>query len=318
MSTHKQMILRAVLARSEFYNMKHETVLLRESILGLNLKSGARFVDATLGMGGHSAEVCRELNGNVSIYGFDNDTDALAHAKKILEKAGCTPTLFHDNFRNVDDVLTKNGVDAVEGVLFDLGVSSYQIDDSGRGFTFKKDEPLAMTMNKEKDKHVFTAMDVVNEWEEESIANIIFAYGEERYSRRIAKAIVAARKKAPIVTTFDLVDVISSAVPAAYRHGKIHPATRTFQALRIVVNDELGALKQGLEAAWSILRPGGRIAAISFHSLEDREVKQFMKKKVDAGEGKGITKKPIVPELTETKGNPRARSAKLRIIEKTQ
>ncbi len=297
--------------------MKHTTVLLRESILGLNLQSGSSFVDATLGMGGHSAAVCKELAGEVTIYGFDNDSDALAHAKEVLEAAGCTPKLFNENFRKVNEVLIKNGVEGVEGVLFDLGVSSYQIDDSGRGFTFKKDEPLSMTMGRDPKAYPFTAEDVVNEWEEESIANVIYAYGEERYARRIAKGIVDARKVAPITTTQALVEIISRSVPANYRHGKIHPATRTFQALRIVVNDELGALREGLEAAWQILHPGGRIAAISFHSLEDREVKQFMRKKIDDGEGKGITKKPIIPSSEETKDNPRARSAKLRIIEKT-
>jgi len=296
--------------------MQHIPVLLSESLKGLSLSPGSTFIDATLGLGGHSLAICKELGGRVSIYGFDEDSDALTHAEAILKKAGCFTKTFNKNFRTIKETLKESGVANVDGVLFDLGVSSYQIDESGRGFTFRKNEPLKMTLGKNSKNYIFNALDVVNEWEEESIANVIFAYGEEKYSRRIASAIIDAREKKPIKTTGDLAEIIGRAVPASYRHGRIHPATRTFQALRIVVNDELGALRVGLVGAWEVLRLGGRLAVISFHSLEDREVKQFMKLKSSLSEGLLINKKPIEAGEEELKGNTRARSAKLRIIEK--
>jgi 16S rRNA (cytosine1402-N4)-methyltransferase len=296
--------------------MEHIPVLLSESLKGLSLSKGATFIDATLGLGGHSLAICKELAGKVAIYGFDEDRDALMHAEGVLRKAGCETKTFNKNFRTIKETLGESKVADVDGVLFDLGVSSYQIDESGRGFTFKKDEPLKMTLGKNKKNYVFNALDVVNEWEEESIANVIFAYGEEKYSRRIARAIVEKRLEKPIKTTGELAEVIKNAVPASYRHGRIHPATRTFQAFRIVVNDELGALREGLQGAWQVLRPGGRLAVISFHSLEDREVKQFMKLKGSLKEGLLINKKPIEASDEELKNNKRARSAKLRIIEK--
>jgi 16S rRNA (cytosine1402-N4)-methyltransferase len=198
--------------------------------------------------------------------------------------------------------------------MLDLGVSSPHLDSSGRGFSFRKDEPLQMTMEKNVSEDKFTAYDLVNGWAEENIANVIYAYGEERYSRRIARAIIAAREIAPIKTTFELVAVIEGAVPGVYRKGKIHPATRSFQGIRIAVNDELGSLKKGLRDAIELLKPGGRIAVISFHSLEDRIAKFAMKEWEKDGKGKSLTKKPIVPTDDEMAKNPRSRSSKLRVF----
>ena len=211
----------------------------------------------------------------------------------------------------------SNGVD---GIIFDLGLSSDQLENSGRGFSFMKDEPLLMQMkNSGKENPSLedtTAKEVVNTWEEKSLADIIYGYGEERYSRRIAKAIVEARKSGEIKTTFDLVKIIESAVPAVYKRGRLHYATRTFQALRIAVNDELGVLKEGLEKGFNALKKGGRMSVISFHSLEDRITKKFFKELEKEKKAKLINKKPILAGDEELKNNPRSRSAKLRILEK--
>ena len=278
--------------------MKHRPVLLNEAIEGLDLSEDSVVLDCTFGGGGHSKEILRRYPGT-KIIAIDEDEEVTAE-KGI--------SLHHENFRNLDKVLGDRKVDAI---LFDLGFSSDQLESSGRGFSFLKDEPLLMTMNEKAD---LTAEVIVNNWSEESIADIIYGYSEERRARTIAKAIVRAREKAPIKTTRELVAIIERVVP---RNGKIHPATKTFQALRIAVNDELGALKEGLEKGFSSLKGGGRVAVISFHSLEDRIVKNFNKEKAKSGQGKLINKKPIRPNKEELKENKRARSAKLRILQKT-
>lgn len=273
-------------------------------------------VDATLGLGGHAGEIAKHLGKTGLLIGLDADTDLLAKAKVNLKEVSCETIFININFRDIKSALDEVGVAEVDKILFDLGLNSEHFDSSGRGFTFQKDEPLLMTLSPEIGENTLTAKEIVNTWAEESIADIIYGYGEERLSRRIAKAIVEARAKKSIETTFDLVEIIKTAMPANRLHGKTHFATKTFQALRITVNDEIGALKEGLAGAWQKLSHGGRVAAISFHSLEARTVKNFFKDKVIAGEGKLINKKAIGPTRAEELSNPRSRSAQLRVIEK--
>ena len=294
--------------------MIHKTVLLNESIDSLNLKKGAIYFDGTLGGSGHSLKVCKDFAGTVRIIATDKDRLAIENAKDKLSKSSCKADLVQSDYRHVDDVLTSLGIRKVDAILLDLGLSSDQLDESGRGFTFRKDEPVLMTFSEEKQK--VDAQVILNNWSEETIADILYGYSDERYSRRIARAIVSRRLVKPIETTFQLVEIIRNAVPAGYRNGKTHFATKTFQALRIAVNDEITALKDGMKKGWEFLKNGGRMAIISFHSVEDREVKNFMRGKVEDGEGKFINKKPIVPTEEEVSENPRSRSAKLRVIEK--
>lgn len=301
--------------------MAHIPVLLKESIEGLVLRPGMVYFDGTLGAGGHAVAAYESVGGALTVLGCDRDEDALVRSRERLESVGCSPVLFHGTFDKIGEYLAQAGYPAVDAILLDLGVSSFQIDDSGRGFTFLKDEPLLMTMQKEIGESDFSAADIVNTWGESSIADIIFGYGEERYARRIARAIISAREVQPIKTTHELVEVIKQAVPASYRHGRIHPATRTFQALRIAVNDELQIITRGLDASFRHLKPGGRLAVISFHSLEDRIVKTAFRKFADEDESGDthamvITKKPLCPTEEEFIANPRSRSAKLRIIQK--
>ncbi len=297
--------------------MSHVPVLLNESIDGLNIKAGETIIDATLGAGGHSSEIARRFGDTVTIVGFDLDADALKLAQKSIKDAGGKLIPIQANFRTMNTACKKNGVDHVDAVLFDYGISSMEIGESGRGFSFKFDEPLLMTLQNPIESDTLTASDVVNSTRENELADIIFKYGEESFSRQIAKAIVTARRRKKIETTFELVDIVKNAVPGFYRNGRINPATKTFQALRIYVNDELGAIEEGLTSAWKILSPGGRIATITFHSLEDRIVKNYFKKLAKEEKvGELITKKPIVPKREEVILNPRCRSAKLRIIKK--
>ncbi len=286
----------------------HKTVLLNETIDGLNLNPKAIVVDCTFGGGGHSREILKRFP-NAKIIALDQDKSVWKEEHGI--------SFHNDNFRNLDKVLAKEGIKEIDGIIFDLGLSSDQLENSGRGFSFMKDEPLIMTMKENPRPEDITAYDVVNTWGEETLADIIFGYGEERYARRIANRIVDARKLAPIKTTSELVAVIQEAVPGGYRKSRIHPATRTFQAIRIAVNDELGALAKGLEGGFDALKVGGRMAVISFHSLEDRVVKKFFKTKEKENFGKLINKKVILAGDQEIKNNPRARSAKLRILERT-
>ncbi len=295
--------------------MEHITVLLHEAITGLEIHKGDVFVDATLGGGGHSALVCETFGKDVQIIGIDADQDAIARTEKRLSgkckfQSACT------NFSELGKMLDTLKVPTIDRLLFDLGLSSFQLEESGRGFSFKREEPLLMTMRKESKEDEVTAYDVVNSWGEENLANIIFGYGEERYSRRIAKAIVLARETKLIETTTELAEIIFHAVPGSYRHGKLHPATKTFQAIRIAVNDELQSIEKAISEGFTRLSSGGRIAVISFHSLEDRIIKHFFRQKVSDGLARAITKKPIIPSDEEITMNPRSRSAKLRIIEK--
>lgn len=294
--------------------MIHKSVLLQEVLTDLAFEKGNVFVDGTVNGGGHSVAVVERFGTDISIVGIDLDTDALARAKDRLAQGKVT--LFNDSFRNIDAVLDTAGYAQVDKILFDLGLSSNQFEESGRGFTFQKDEPLSMSFKKEGGVKGFTAYDIVNSWDEENIADVIYGYGEERYSRKIARAIVENREMAPIKTTFELVDIIKSAVPGSYQHRKTHPATKTFQALRIAVNDELGSLRDGLHKGFECLRPTGRMAVISFHSTEDRIVKNFFKDRVAEKTGTLIHKKPIIAGEQELEENPRARSAKLRTIQK--
>ena len=295
----------------------HKTVLLNETIEGLNLLAPKKVgssklvvIDCTFGGGGHSKEILVRYP-NVKVIAFDQDNSAWDKAKGKFEGLESRITFLNKNFRDID--MEPGSIDAI---LFDLGLSSDQLENSGRGFSFMKNEPLYMTMKENPSPDDLTADDIVNGWSEKSLADIIYGYGEERFSRKIAKGIVDARQKADIKTTFELVKIIESSVPASYRKGRINCATKTFQALRIAVNDELGVLKTGLEKGFSVLKIGGRMSVISFHSLEDRVTKKFYKEKEREGFAKLINKKPIVASGEELRNNPRSRSAKLRILEK--
>ncbi len=292
--------------------MTHIPVLLHEAIDNLKLTEGKVFFDGTLGGGGHSLYVSKLFSGRITIIATDRDCDAIARVQEQLPSAilECT------TFSKLDEVLEKHNVTGLDAALFDFGISSFQLEESGRGFTFMKDEPLLMTMKRDPNDDDITARDVVNLWSEETLADIIYAYGEERYARRIARAIVAERQIKSIETTNELARIVATAVPKSFGKSRIHPATKTFQALRIVVNKELEEIKVGLRKALGYLSEGGRIAAISFHSLEDRIVKDIFREAEDTGMGVRITKKPIVPTSVEIKANPRSRSAKLRIFEK--
>ena len=292
----------------------HKTVLLNEAIESLNLKPGSIYFDGTLGGAGHVMKVCSDFNGAVQIIAVDRDGGAIKMALERLSKTNCKYNLVLSDYRNIDNVLKNLGLEKVDAILLDLGLSSDQLDSSGRGFTFRNNEPLLMTFSDNEEG--VTAEIILNNWGEETIADIIYAYADERYSRRIAKAIVESRKVQPIKTTFDLLKIIEGAVPNFYKRGKIHFATKTFQALRIGVNDEISALKDGMKKGWELLNIGGRMAIISFHSVEDREVKNFFREKSKDGNGILINKKPIVPKDEEVRENPRSRSAKMRVIEK--
>lgn len=299
--------------------MKHISVLLKESIDLLEIQPGDVFVDGTLGSAGHSLEVCKRFGTQVTIVGIDADSDALARSEVLLKQAVCRFSLHQGNFTEISKFLADANFTQAKRILLDIGVSSNQLEESGRGFSFMKDEPLLMTMKKESVPEDTTAWDIVNRWDEENIVIILRNYGEERFANRIAKAIVAARAnfgEEGITTTTLLREIIETAVPVSYKRGKIHPATRTFQAIRIAVNDELGSLTKGLHEAFTVLAPGGRLAVISFHSLEDRIVKHTFREFSQADLGLLITKKPIIPTIQEISQNSRARSAKLRVIQK--
>jgi len=297
----------------------HKTVLLNETIDGLDLKSKSTVIDGTFGGGGHSLGICKKYP-DVKIIALDQDKSVFADAKSEFQRLGCDIAFHNVNFRKMDEVFGKDVKEKANGIILDLGLSSDQLSPpaggSGRGFSFMRDEPLLMTMKDNPSSEDVTAFEVVNTWEEESLADIIYGYGEERQARPIAREIVEARKKGEIKTTFDLVKIIEQAIPARFRRNKIHCATKTFQAIRIAVNDELGALLEGLEKGFEFLKPEGRMAVISFHSLEDRVVKRFYKKQVADKKALLINKKPITATKEEIKNNPRSRSAKLRILKK--
>jgi len=276
------------------------------------------YVDGTLGGAGHALEIAKHLGPDGTLIGFDLDSNAIARAKEKLSKENgitCRVILVQDNFRNIDKVLEKNNIAQVDGIFLDLGWSSFQIADGARGFSFQVDGPLHMTLKDNPTKDDVTAWDIVNKWDEEMIADALYAYADERYSRRIARRIVEERAIRKIDTTLDLAEIVARAVPKNPK-SRINPATKTFQALRIAVNDEYGALKDILEKGFNALKQHGRFAIISFHSGEDRIVKNYFRDKAHADFATLITKKPITPSNQELSKNPRARSAQLRILEK--
>lgn len=291
----------------------HQSVLLNEAIDGLNIVPGDVVVDATVGGAGHFSAILDRLDGNGVLIGIDADADAITRGEAAATHARPAVHLVEDNFRNLASVLDTLGVKQISKALFDLGWSAYHLE-SGRGFSFRAEEPLLMTYGTPVAGQ--TAADMVNSASEEALADLFFTLGEERFARQIAKGIVKERGTKRILTTGDLVRVILASTPGWYQHRRLHPATKTFQALRIAVNDELGALREGLATAIERLAPGGRIAVITFHSIEDRIVKTMLRDAAHAGTGTLVTKKPIAPSLSETRENPRARSAKLRIFER--
>lgn len=293
--------------------LRHDTVLLEETIHGLSIRPDDVVVDATLGGAGHFREALSKLGPDGVLVGIDADVDALARAQAVVDKmpARERPTvhLVHGNFRDLGTIL--DGLKLVPTkVMFDLGWSAFHLT-SGRGFSFKADEPLLMTYGNPEEST--TAGDLVNHLSESSLADLLWSLGEERFAKSIAKSIVVFREEAPIETTQQLVEAIGEGTPSWYQHRRIHPATKTFQALRIAANDELGALRDGLSAAIERVPEGGRIAVISFHSIEDRIVKTMLREAVDAGKGSLVQRKPVVPSANESTKNPRARSAKLRL-----
>lgn len=305
---------------------KHVSVLLEESISALNLKENSIIVDCTLGYGGHSSYILQRIKKGF-LFAFDQDSEAIRHSTERLSSIGTNFTIIKSNFVNLKEELAKRNIYKVDGVLFDLGVSSPQLDDKTRGFSYHEDARLDMRMDQE---NPISAYEVVNNYTKEELANIFYKYGEDKFARNIAKKIVEYRENKPIETTLELVEIIKSAVPMKFRKDK-HPARQIFQAIRIEVNHELDVIEPALEQALSILNIHGRVAVITFHSLEDRIVKNFFKEKcaIDP-KVKGmpnipaeylpdyelVVNKAIVPTEEELKNNPRARSAKLRVIEK--
>ena len=293
----------------------HKSVLLQEAIHSLAPHKGGVFVDATFGAGGHSSALAKAIGKTGELIAFDADKSVFENPiVSTIESL----TRFHPvvaNFRTTGRELTKRKL-VIDGALFDLGLSSTQLEQSGRGFTFQKDEPLRMTFAHSTKKNDVTAHAVVNDWSEETLVTIFKGFGEERFARSIAKHIVMARKVSPIATTAELVEVIHQSTPGWYQRGKTHFATKTFQAIRMAVNDELGAAKEGIVGALNHTKVGGHIAVITFHSIEDRLVKQLFRELQTEHRIALVNKKPIVPGEDELKANPRARSAKLRVIEK--
>lgn len=296
----------------------HISVLLNESIESLNIKGNGKYIDATLGYAGHSSEIIRRLEKEGFLFAFDQDEEAVKFSTEKLNKINNNFKIFHTNFKNMKEYIDEK----VDGILFDLGVSSPQLDETERGFSYHNDAPLDMRMDK---RQKLTAYDVVNNYDLEKLIKIFYEYGEEKYSRNIAREII---KNRPINTTLELAEIIKSSVPEKYRNSA-HPARKVFQAIRIEVNQELEILEQALLDAFSLLNSGGRISVITFHSLEDRIVKNVFKKLTEEDEvskklpttktnqkAKLITKKPIIPSEEELEKNRRSRSAKLRVIEK--
>ena len=306
---------------------KHIPILLEEVIEGLAIKKDGIYVDGTLGGAGHSSEIVKRLE-NGKLIGIDQDTDALKKAGEVLSDYKDKTILVHDNYKNIDLILKELNIEKVDGIFIDIGVSSYQLDEASRGFSYHQDAPLDMRMDRSKE---FTARDIVNTYSHEQLTELILNYGEDSWAKRIAEFIVEERKISPINTTLELVDVIKKAIPKRVRMEGSHPAKQTFQALRIEVNGELDVLKNSIDKMVGLLKPGGRLVIITFHSLEDRIVKQKFKYLFQdcicpselpictcdkKREIKIITRKPIIPTKEEIEINSRSRSAKLRIAEK--
>ena len=308
---------------------KHESVLLKETMEYLNVNPDGIYVDGTLGGGGHAYEVCRRLSPKGKLIGIDQDEDAVEAAVKRLSEFNGRVQVIRDNYRRMGEVLEACGIRQVDGILLDLGVSSYQLDDPNRGFTYRDgNAPLDMRMD---NRQKFTARDLVNTYSEMELYRVIRDYGEDRFAKNIAKHIVAAREQKEIETAGELTEAVKAAIPAKVRMGGGHPAKRTFQAIRIELNGELEVLKDSLEDMIGLLRPGGRICVITFHSLEDRIVKNIFKKSEKpctcpegfpvcvCGKkplGRALARKPVLPSEEEMTGNPRSKSAKLRAFER--
>lgn len=307
---------------------KHVSVLLNESISSLNLKENSIIVDATLGYGGHSSSILDRIKKGY-LFAFDQDSEAIRHSTDRLSKVGANFTIIKSNFVHMKEELNKRGIEKVDGILFDLGVSSPQLDEKDRGFSFHEDAPLDMRMDREQK---LTAYDVVNNYSKEELARIFLKYGEDKFSNNIAKKIVEYRTTKKIETTLELVEIIKTAVPMKFRIDK-HPARQIFQAIRIEVNHELDVLEPALNQALDLLNVGGRVSVITFHSLEDRIVKNIFREKCSIDEKlkglpnipeeylpdfKLVENKAIVPSEEELEKNPRARSSKLRVIERVK
>ena len=308
----------------------HVSVLLEETVNGLNIKPDGIYVDGTLGGGGHACEVCRRLGDKGSFIGIDQDEAAIEAAGIRLSSFGEKVTIVRSNYCDMKLQLRALGIDKVDGIMLDLGVSSYQLDTAERGFSYTKDAPLDMRMDRRQE---LTAKDIVNTYSEQELYRIIRDYGEDRFAKNIAKHIVIERKKSPVETTGELIEIIKKAIPMKFQKMPGHPAKRTFQAIRIELNRELEVLKESLDDMIEMLNPGGRLCIITFHSLEDRIVKNAFKKNENpctcprefsvcvcgkVSKGRIVTRKPILPSEDELMGNSRSKSAKLRIFEKTQ
>jgi len=308
---------------------QHTTVLLKETVDGLDIKPDGIYVDCTLGGAGHSEYLLSQLKDG-RLYAFDQDETAIKHAKEKLSGYSSQVTFIQNNFKHIEEELHSRGIEQVDGILYDLGVSSPQLDTPERGFSYNYDAPLDMRMNQNAQ---ISAYDVVNDWSFQDLWRIFTRYGEEKFSKQIARKIEAAREIKPIETTFELVELIKDGIPAPARRKGGHPAKRIFQAIRIAVNDELGVFEDSLKQAISLLKPGGRISVITFHSLEDRICKSVFKQHSDLPELphglpiipeefkpllKLVVRKPILPSEEELENNNRSRSAKLRIAEKNK
>jgi 16S rRNA (cytosine1402-N4)-methyltransferase len=306
----------------------HTSVLFSEAIDHLNIKPDGVYVDGTLGGGGHAGGICGRLSSDGLLIGIDRDKDALSAAKLNLESYKCRKIFIHDNYANIKEILEELNIDNIDGALLDLGVSSFQLDNEERGFSYMKPAPLDMRMNAED--HL-TAKEVINTYTQKELTEVIRKYGEERWAARIAEFILKARQEGDVETTDQLVDIIKAAIPAAARREGPHPAKRTFQAIRIEVNDELGKLELAITEYLDMLAPKGRLCVITFHSLEDRIVKELIHERINPctcpkslpmcvcgkkPDIKKISGKPILPSPEEIALNPRARSAKLRVAEK--
>ena len=307
---------------------EHTSVLLHETVDGLNVRPDGIYVDATLGGGGHAFEVCRRLGSTGRLIGIDQDADAIKAAGQRLEGFGEKVTVIRSNYRDMKPELHKLGIDSVDGITLDLGVSSYQLDTADRGFSYRMDAPLDMRMDQ---RQKMTARDIVNEYSEVELFRVIRDYGEDRFAKNIAKHIVAEREKAPIETTGQLNEIIRHSIPMKIQKTGGHPSKRTFQAIRIELNHELEVLRDSLDDMIDMLSPGGRICVITFHSLEDRIVKSAFRRNENpctcpshfpvcvcgkVSKGKVVTRKPILPSPEEQESNSRSKSAKLRIFER--
>ncbi len=308
---------------------KHISVLLEETIDSLDIKPDGVYVDGTLGGGGHSMEICKKLGENGRLIGIDQDMDAISAATKRLDDYKDKVTIVHSNYQDIDTVLKSLSINSVDGIVLDLGVSSYQLDTVERGFTYREDTPLDMRMDRSQ---VMTARDIVNDYSEMELFRVIRDYGEDGFAKNIAKHIVMARQDKPIETTGELNEIIKAAIPAKMRQGIGHPSKKTFQAIRIELNRELEVLENSLDKMIELLNPGGRLSIITFHSLEDRIVKNIFRKNMNpcvcppsfpvctCGKkpmGRVVTRKPVVPGEEELLENKRAKSSKLRVFERT-